>query len=242
MATPTITPLPTPPSRQNSAGTFATLADNFMSALPPFADQMNQALDFVDRRAEDAAESARQSEIKGGVQVQAATQKANAASLSAQSATTQAANAKTQADSSRAFRDTAQSAAAAAQAAAGLPALVGKGGLPLVVNGDSTGVEYSSSLRKYDLDVAAATAVLDLGYGQVFKIDASIARVLSFANSPAAGRAMTVVLHVTGNAAITWPAGILWNNSQEPMRGTEWTTIILIWISDGWVGSVGARS
>ncbi|WP_109514758.1 hypothetical protein [Pseudomonas ovata] len=242
MATPTITPLPTPPSRQNSAGTFATLADNFMTALPPFAAQMNQALDFVDQRADDAAASAQEAETKGAAQVQAATQKANAASQSAQTAASQAAAAKTQADGSRAFRDSAQAAAAAAQAAAGLPALAGKGGLPLMPKRDGTGVEYSSSLRKYDLDVSAATSVLDLGSGQVFKVNASVPRALSFINPPAAGRAMTVVLQITGTAVITWPEGILWNNSQEPVRGTQWTTVVLIWIGDGWVGSAGARS
>lgn len=58
MATPTITPLPAAPSRQNSAGTFATQADNFMSALPGFADQMNQVVDYVDGRTGVALASA----------------------------------------------------------------------------------------------------------------------------------------------------------------------------------------
>ncbi len=242
MATPTITPLPTPPSRQNSAGTFATLADNFMSALPPFAAQMNQALDFVDQRAEEAAESAQAAETKGEEQVQAATQKANAASVSAQAAATQAISAKAQAESSKGFRDSAQSAAAAAQAAAGLPAVAGKGGLPLVVRKDGLGVEYSSSLRKYDLDLNAATSVLDLATGQVFTINANVARTVSFVNPPAAGRAMTVVLDIIGGAKVTWPSGMRWNNSQEPIQGTAWTTVILLWVGTGWVGSVGARS
>lgn len=58
MATPTITPLPTAPSRQNSAGTFAAQADSFMSSLPGFADQMNQVVDYIDGRTEIAAASA----------------------------------------------------------------------------------------------------------------------------------------------------------------------------------------
>jgi hypothetical protein len=150
--------------------------------------------------------------------------------------------AKTQADNSKAFRDSAQSAAAAAQAAAGLPATVGKGGLPLVAKPDGTGVEYTSSLRRYDLDVNTATASLDLSTGQVFQVDASVARTLSFVNPPAAGRAMTVVMHITGAVQVTWPVGILWNNSQVPVQGAAWTTVILIWVGTGWVGSVGARS
>ncbi|HDS1728976.1 TPA: hypothetical protein QEM47_001711 [Pseudomonas putida] len=242
MATPTITPLPEAPSRQNSAGTFATLADNFMSALPQFADQMNQAIDFVSDQAEASAESAKRATSNGAAQVDLATQQAKSSSQSAQSAAQQASGAKVQADAAKGYRDTAQAAAAAAQGAAGLPAVAGKGGLPLVAKPDGTGVEYSGSLRRYDLDLATATAVLDLSASQVFKINATQPRVLTFTNLPSAARAMTVVLHLTGKASITWPPGVLWNNSQLPVLGSAWTTVILIWIGDGWVGSVGARS
>ena len=241
MATPTITPLPEAPSRQNSAGTFATLADNFMSALPQFADQMNRAIDYIGDQAESAAESAQRATTNGAAQVELAGQRATSASQSAQSAAQQASSAKTQADAAKGYRDTAQAAAAAAQGAAGLPALTGKGGLPLVAKPDGTGVEYSGSLRRYDLDVATTTAVLDLSLSQVFKINASQQRTLTFSN-PAANRAMSVVLHISGKANINWPAGILWNNSQVPVLGNAWTTVILIWIGDGWVGSVGARA
>ncbi|MBA1209384.1 hypothetical protein [Pseudomonas fulva] len=242
MATPTITPLPEAPSRQNSAGTFATLADNFMSALPQFADQMNQSIDYIGDQAEAAAESAQLASKNGATQVDLAGQRALSAAQSAQSAGQQAAAAKSQADAAKGYRDTAQSAAAAAQGAAGLPALTGKGGLPLVVKPDGSGVEYSGSLRRYDLDVATTTAVLDLNVSQVFKINATQQRILTFANVPAANRAMSVVLHITGKSNVTWPIGILWNNSQVPVLGNAWTTVILIWIGDGWVGSVGARA
>ena len=242
MATPAITPLPKAPSRQNSAGTFATLADNFMSALPPFADKVNVVVDYIDDCVESAAASAQLATTNGAAQVEAATLKANAASQSAQTSATQAGIAKTQADNSKAFRDSAQSSAAAAQSAAGLPALAGKGGLPLLVKPDGTGVEFSGSLRRYDLDVIPTTSVLDLATSQVFQVNASVARTLSFVNPPAAGRAMTVVVHITGTAQVTWPAGILWNNSQAPVLGAAWTTVILIWVGTGWVGSVGARS
>jgi FKBP-type peptidyl-prolyl cis-trans isomerase len=242
MTTPTITPLPKAPSRQNAAGTFATLADNFMQALPPFGDQVNQLAAYIDQRAEDAAESAALATTNGATQVTAATQKANAAAQSAQTAATQADNARAQAEISKASRDTAQAAAAAAQSSAGLPAVAGRGGFPLVARPDDTGVEYTGSLRRYDLDVNPATSVLDLAAGQVFQVDASVARTLSFVNPPAAGRAMTVVVHITGAVQVTWPGGILWNNSQVPVQGAAWTTVILIWVGTGWVGSVGARS
>lgn len=242
MATiPIITPLPEAPSRQGASGTFAPLADTFMGALPQFGHEMNQVVDFMEAQGEAVVEIARQVTNNGTLQVETATARANAAGQSAQTAASQAGIAKTQADASKGYRDAAQAAAAAAQSSAGLPATAGKGGLPLVARADG-GVEYSGSLRRYDLDVAASTAILDLSASQVFRIDASAARKLSFSNAPAAGRAMTVVLHVTGTAEITWPDGILWNNSQLPVMGTAWTTVILIWVGSGWVGSVGARS
>lgn len=242
MATPTITPLPEAPSRQNSAGTFATLADNFMGALPQFGDEMNRAIDYVGEQAGAAAESAGRATTNGAAQVELATQKATAASQSAQVAAQQAATAKSQADNSKAYRDTAQAAAAAAQSAAGLPALAGKRGLPLVVKLDESGVEYSGSLSRYDLDLAATTSTLNLDVSQVFRVDAAIPRILAFAGTPAASRAMTVVIHVTGKSTITWPVGIQWNNNQIPVLGNAWTTVILIWVGEGWVGSVGARA
>lgn len=242
MATPTITPLPEAPSRQNSAGTFATQADNFIAALPQFGDQINQVVDYVGSQVKAAGESAELASINGARQAEVANQKALSASQSAQLAAQQVAASKAHADTAKVFRDTAQSAAAAAQASAGLPATAGKGGLPLVANADGAGVEYSGSFRRYDLDVVATASVLNLNTSQVFKINANEARVLSFSNPPGANRAMTVVLHITGKAEITWPAGILWNNSQVPVLGNAWTTVILIWVGDGWVGSVGARS
>jgi hypothetical protein len=242
MAIPTVTSLPEAPSRQNSAGTFAMLADNFMSALPQFADQMNQVIDYVGDQAEAATEGAQLAAANGQAKVDLAAKQALAAAQSAQSAAQQAGTSRAQADAAKAYRDTAQAAAAAAQGAAGLPATSGKGGYPLVVMPDGSGVGYSGSLRRYDLDLTSTTAVLDLELGQVFKVNASQARALRFVNPPIATRAMTVVLHITGSSEITWPSGILWNNSQIPVLGSSWTTVILIWVGDGWVGSVGARS
>ncbi|MBK5008381.1 hypothetical protein IAE33_000241 [Pseudomonas sp. S60] len=242
MATPTITPLPDAPSRQNSAGTFATQADTFLSALPQLGDQINRVIDHIDDQVDAAASSAELAARNGAAQVELAKDRATAAGQSAQAAGQQASAAKGHADNAKSFRDSAQAAAAASQSSAGLPALAGKGGLPLVVKPDGSGVEYSGSLRRYDLDVTATTANLDLSLSQVFKVEASQPRQLVITNPPAAGRAMSVVLHVLGKAEVTWPAGVLWNNNQVPVLGSSWTTVILIWIGDGWVGSVGARA
>lgn len=242
MPLPIVAPLPPPPNRQQAAGSFSQSADTFMDALPAFGGQINVVAEFVDQRAAAAASSAQAAIDNGAIQIEVTTTKAAAAAASATTATQQATSAKTQADNALTYRDSAQVAAAAAQAAAGLPALAGKGGLPLMPKRDGTGVEYSGSIKRYDLDSVTTTAALDLSVSQVFRVDASVARTLVFSNVPAATKAMTVVVHLTGAAAITWPAGILWNNSVAPILGLTWTTVILLWVGTGWVGSLGAKS
>ncbi|KGK24797.1 hypothetical protein [Pseudomonas plecoglossicida] len=242
MATPTITPLPEAPSRQNSAGTFSILADNFMAALPQFAGQMNESIDFIGEQATSAAESASQAVSGGAAQVALAEVQARSASQSAQSAAQQASTAKTYADTAKGYRDSAQSAAAAAQASAGLPSLAGKGGLPLVAKADGTGVEYTSSLKRYDLDTATATTTLDMATAQVFQVDARTPRTLAISNAPGATRAMTAVLNITGASTITWPPGIKWDSGRLPLLGPLWTVVVLLWVGNGWVGKVGASA
>lgn len=242
MATPTITPLPEAPSRQNSAGTFSILADNFMAALPQFAGQMNQSIDYIGEQADSAAESARKAVSGGSDQVALAEAQARSAALSAQSAAQQASAAKTQADTAKGYRDSAQSAAAAAQAGAGLPALAGKGGLPLVAKADGTGVEYTSSLKRYDLDTATAATTLDMATAQVFQVDARTPRTLAISNAPSATRAMTAIINITGAATITWPPGIKWDAGRLPLLGPLWTVVVLLWVGNGWVGKVGASA
>ncbi|NNA50457.1 hypothetical protein [Pseudomonas lactis] len=242
MAIPSITPLPEAPSRQNSAGTFAAQADSFMGALPQFAGQMNQSIDFIADQAEAAAESARSATTNGATQVELATQKANAASQSSQSAAKQASDTKAYADTAKSYRDSAQTAAAAAQASAGLPALAGKGGLPLVAKPDGSGVEYSGSLKRYDLDTATTTTTLDMTVAQVFQVDASAPRALAITNAPSAARAITAVVHITGAATITWPAAVKWDSGRLPLLGPLWTVVVLIWVGNGWVGKVGASA
>lgn len=48
MPAPTITPLPTPPSRSQSPETFSTDADAFLGALPDFATEANDQADYLD--------------------------------------------------------------------------------------------------------------------------------------------------------------------------------------------------
>lgn len=242
MATPTIAPLPPAPNRQNAAGTFSVMADEFLGALPAFGGQANAVAAFVEQRAQDADASALKATENGKVQADNAAASAQTARQAAQSAADQSQSSKASADNSKAYRDASQAAASAAQAAAGLPALAGKGGLPLVAKPDGTGVEYSGSLKRYDLDTAAATTTLDMSIAQVFQVDANTPRSLTITNSPAATRAMTAMLNITGAATITWPAGIKWDAGREPLLGPLWTLVVLIWVGNGWVGKVGASA
>lgn len=242
MATPTITPLPAPPNRQNAAGTFSAMADEFLGALPAFGGQANAVAAFVEQRATDAEASALKATENGKVQADNAASSAQSARQSAESAATQAGNAKSNADASKVYRDSAQSAAAAAQASAGLPSLAGKGGLPLVAKTDGTGVEYTSSLKRYDLDTATATTTLDMATAQVFQVDARTPRALAISNAPSATRAMTAIINITGAATITWPTGIKWDAGRLPLLGPLWTVVVLLWVGNGWVGKVGASA
>ncbi|WP_141744279.1 hypothetical protein [Pseudomonas sp. NBRC 111120] len=242
MAIPSITPLPAPPNRQNAAGTFSAMADEFLGALPAFGDQSNAVAAYIEGRAAAANSSAQQATENGRVQADLAAGSAKSAQQSAQAAATQAGNAKASADTSKVYRDSAQAAAAAAQASAGLPALAGKGGLPLLAKPDGTGVEYSSSLKRYDLDTVTTTTTLNMAVAQVFQVDASVPRTLAISNAPLATRAMTAIVNITGAATITWPSGIKWDSGRLPLLGPLWTVVVLIWVGNGWVGKVGASS
>ncbi|MEL7966392.1 hypothetical protein AAG587_08445 [Vreelandella neptunia] len=87
----------------------------------------------------------------------------------------------------------------------------------------------SVQASRYDLASISTTATLDLATGNEFTIDASSPRTLVSANVPAAGRAMTVVLTISGASAITWPAGIRWHGdgTTAPELGATWTIVVL---------------
>lgn len=96
----------------------------------------------------------------------------------------------------------------------------------------------SASLNRYDLASGEATDTLDLAVMQVFQIDASEPRSLEFANEPGADRAMTVVIHITGNSVVTWPAGINWDSDSAPELGDNETKVVLFWDGVEWSGFV----
>lgn len=224
MSVPTTTPLPTPPNRQAGAGEFPALADRFYAAMPQFQTDMNTLATYsgqqalVAQAAKTAAETANT----------AAENAKTAAAASANTATQQAQQAKT--------------AAAAAGASAGLPAIEGKGGEALTANLDESGAGFNNAFSRYTLSSLSTTATLDLSKQQVFRVSATAPRTLAFTNPPAANRAMTVVVQITGTSAITWPSGIQWAGWSQPVLGATWTRVVLFWDGAGWSGSVGASA
>ncbi|WP_075881442.1 hypothetical protein [Vreelandella massiliensis] len=103
--------------------------------------------------------------------------------------------------------------------------------------GDKRGIS-DTSFPRYDLASADTTATLDLAQQQIFRVDASSSRTLAFANEPGADRAMTVVVHITGNSAVTWPAGIDWDSDAAPELGDNETKVVLFWDGIEWSGFV----
>ncbi|WP_277810691.1 hypothetical protein [Chromohalobacter canadensis] len=101
-----------------------------------------------------------------------------------------------------------------------------------------TAGDASASLSRYDLASVATTDTLDLSLRQVFRVDASAARTLAFANAPGTDRAMTVVVHITGNSAVTWPTELgsasVWDAGEVPTLGDNETRVVAIWDGLEW--------
>lgn len=98
-----------------------------------------------------------------------------------------------------------------------------------------------TSFPRYDLASTATTANLNLAQQQVFRVNASSARTLSFVNAPGANRAMTVVVHINGNKAVTWPASITWDDGMAPTLGAVFTRVVLFWDGAVWTGNARTR-
>lgn len=238
MPAPVIRKLPTPPNRQNAPAVFAERADAMVSALPGMVDDMNASAEFVDERAATAEASAQAAASSRNAAQQAATNASTNGAAQVQLAKGHADAAAGSATSAEGSRQGAEALLAAVGSAAGLPSLEDAQGKALTATPD--GVAWSNEFSRYTLASVAATAILDLAKQQVFRIDASLPRTLSLANAPSAGRAMTVVLHITGKSAIAWPASIVWDEDEAPELGDTFTRVLLIWDGVSWTGSVGA--
>lgn len=93
---------------------------------------------------------------------------------------------------------------------------------------------------RYDLKIASSTGALDLAAQQIFTINATANRTITFSNTPGADRSMTVVIELQGSGgAITWPT-ITWSGGKAPTLGTTLTVVVLFWTGTKWIGSVSA--
>lgn len=109
-----ITPLPTPPSRQDAAN-FAVRGDAFMGALPDFATEANALQADVNAKQATASAAAATATAKAGEAADAAgtaTTQAGAASASAGTATTKAGEASASAAAALASKNAAAASAA----------------------------------------------------------------------------------------------------------------------------------
>lgn len=83
---------------------------------------------------------------------------------------------------------------------------------------------------------------LNLQTQQVFVLDGIKNRVMAFDNQPGEGKAMTIVIKFKGKGGtITWPAGVLWHNDEEPELADTYTLVVLMWDGEEWIGNVGMK-
>ncbi len=84
-------------------------------------------------------------------------------------------------------------------------------------------------LDRYDLLVTSTTGAMDVNVSQVFKVDGTANKTMSFTNLPA-DRAMTIVIVFTGSgASLTWPGNLAWSNGTSVTLGTTRTVVTILW-------------
>ncbi|WP_299307799.1 hypothetical protein [uncultured Croceicoccus sp.] len=106
--------------------------------------------------------------------------------------------------------------------------------------------DLRTNLGSVSLLSAPATSALDFAKAQVFRINVASDIAITFANPPAADRALTAVVHLSGASLatrmISWPAPVTWSDGAAPViEGTE-MCIVLFWTGAKWLGTVGPRA
>lgn len=251
MPRPIVQQLPPAPQRGEDFQTFTEKANARVAALSPWTDDVNELAAWVNDTAVDVGQNAQ--DAQDAAQSAGNAEAVVLASADFQgewSALTGALSVPASVYHSgvywRLLTDLADVTASepseanadwalAVPAVDSLPASEGQAGDVLVHDGEG-GAAFGTSLRRYDLASATATENLDLAASQVFRVDAAAPRTLVFANAPGADRAMTVVVHITGNEAVSWPDGIVWDDDEAPELGDNETKVVLFWDGVEWSG------
>ncbi|QQN73168.1 hypothetical protein [Croceicoccus sp. YJ47] len=106
--------------------------------------------------------------------------------------------------------------------------------------------DLRAHLGSVSLLSAPATSALDFAKAQVFRINVATDITITFANPPAADRALTAVVHLSGaslaSRMISWPAAVTWSNGTAPLlEGTD-MCIVLFWTGAKWLGTTGPKA
>lgn len=101
----------------------------------------------------------------------------------------------------------------------------------------------NNDFTNYTLVSVDTVDTIDLNAAQMFRVDSSASRTLTFANVPEAGKATTIVIHlynITEGVVHTWPAGAKWSTGEPPYMEGSWMNIIALWTGEEWTLSVGS--
>ena len=242
MPYPTIQTLPPAPQRGEDFQTFADKANAHAAALTPWTDDVNSAGAFIESTAAGVDED-RQAAAQSVSDAAAARDKSQEWAESDTAPAVGSKSSKAWASDAEGFAQSASDDADRAESAvATLPEGTIADGVVAPDNAWSsekiTQNLAEGGFTRYDLESVATTATLDLAASNVFRVDASSPVTLAFANAPSADRAMTVVVHIAGNSAVTWPAGIDWDSDTAPELGDNETKVVLFWDGVEWSGFV----
>jgi hypothetical protein len=232
-----ITPLPTPPSRADSAN-FASRADSFLAALPTFATEANATATEVNGYSTSASNSA------------AAATAASAAAVSATNIT-QWISGTTYALGVVVWSPVNQLAYRRKVAGAGTtdPSADSTNWTLIAGTGDVTQTGTQTLTNKTITGLLETRNVIsasniNLSAGNYFTRTISGATTFTVSNVPAAGTAASFILDLTngGSATITWWSNVRWANGTAPTltaagrdvlgfythdAGANWTGLLL---------------